>query len=71
MAKNMSGADRVIRFLIAIGVGLLYYFNVVDGVLAYILLAVAAIFLITSFMSICPLYSLFGIRTCKVPESEV
>ena len=68
MKKNMSGADRVIRLLLALGVGLLYYFNVIEGTLAYVLLAVAAIFLLTSFVSICPLYSLFGIRTCKVPK---
>jgi hypothetical protein len=68
MKKNMSGADRVIRFLLAIGVGLLYYFNIIEGALAYVLLAVAAIFVLTSFVSICPLYALFGIRTCKVTK---
>ena len=68
MKKNMGGADRMIRFLLALAVGLLYYFNVIEGTLAYVLLAVAAIFLLTSFVSICPLYSLLGIRTCKVTK---
>ncbi len=68
MKKNMSGIDRVVRFIIAIGVGLLYYFEFIDGALAYVLMAVAVILLLTSFVSFCPLYFLFGIRTCKVPK---
>ena len=66
MKKNMGIADRAIRLLIAVGVGALYYFKVIDGMLAYILLAVAIIFLLTSLVSVCPLYRLLGIRTCKL-----
>lgn len=66
MKKNMGGADRTIRILLALGVGALYYFNVITGTLAYVLLALAAIFVLTSFISFCPLYTLFGINTCKV-----
>lgn len=65
----MSGADRVIRFLLALGVGALYYFEVIEGTLAYVLLAVAVIFLLTSFVSFCPLYKLLGIRSRKAPEA--
>lgn len=68
MKKNMSGADRVIRILIALGVGALYYFKVIDGTLAYVLLAIAAIFVLTSFVSFCPIYSLFGISSCPVKK---
>jgi len=66
MKKNMGSADRIIRLLIAVAVGALYYFEVIEGLTAYILLAVAAIFVLTSFVSVCPLYRLLGIRTCKV-----
>ena len=66
MKKNMGGADRVIRIILALVVVALYYFNVITGTLAYILLAFAAIFVLTSFISFCPLYTLFGINTCKV-----
>ncbi len=66
MKKNMGGADRTIRIILALGVGALYYFNVVTGALAYVLLALAAIFVLTSFIGLCPLYTLFGINTCKV-----
>lgn len=66
MKKNMGGADRAIRIVLALIVGALYYFNMITGTLAYVLLALAAIFVLTSLVSFCPLYVLFGIRTCKV-----
>lgn len=61
----MGNTDKGIRVLLAIGVSLLYFFNVIEGTLAYILMALAIIFLITSFISFCPLYTPFGISTCK------
>lgn len=64
----MGGADRTIRIIVALAVVALYYFKVIDGTLAYVLLALAAIFLLTSFVSVCPLYSIFGINTCKVKQ---
>ncbi|MCA0958427.1 DUF2892 domain-containing protein [Allomuricauda sp. XS_ASV26] len=66
MKKNMGGADRAIRIVLALIVGALYYFNMITGTLAYVLLALATIFVLTSLVSFCPLYTLFGIRTCKV-----
>lgn len=66
MKKNMGGADRAIRIVLALIVGALYYFNMITGTLAYVLLALATIFVLTSLVSFCPLYILFGIRTCKV-----
>ena len=70
MKNNMGRFDRVIRFLIAAGVVALYYFNIIEGALAYVLLAIAAIFLVTSIVGLCPLYTILGIRTCKVPKVE-
>ncbi len=68
MKKNMGGVDRIIRFTVAIGVGVLYYFGILSGTIAYVLLTLAVIFLLTSFVSFCPLYSLFGLSTCKVKK---
>lgn len=65
MKKNMGTTDKVIRILMAIGIALLYYFNVIEGTLAYVLMALAIIFLVTSIVNLCPLYTLFGINTCK------
>ncbi|MBL87553.1 MAG: hypothetical protein CMO82_12950 [Winogradskyella sp.] len=65
MKKNMGSLDKGIRIVIAIGIALLYYFNVIEGTLAYVLMALAIVFLLTSFISFCPLYLPFGWNTCK------
>ncbi|EAQ50504.1 MULTISPECIES: YgaP family membrane protein [Flavobacteriaceae] len=64
MKKNMGGADRIIRTIIAITVGVLYWQGIIEGTLAYVLLALSAVFLLTSFISFCPLYKLVGLNTC-------
>lgn len=65
MKKNMGNTDKGIRIVIAIAVALLYYFDVIEGTLAYVLMAFAIIFLLTSLVSFCPLYAPFGWSTCK------
>lgn len=60
----MGNADRLIRIVIAAVVGALVGFEVVQGTLAYVLLGLAGIFLLTSLVSFCPLYTLFGLNTC-------
>jgi len=62
----MGGADRIIRFIVAAVVGVLFYMNIIEGTLAYVLLGLSGIFLVTSFISFCPLYALVGLNTCKV-----
>lgn len=61
----MGSTDKGIRVVIALVIAALYYFNVIEGTLAYILMALALIFLLTSLISFCPLYSPLGINTCK------
>jgi hypothetical protein len=63
MKKNMGMADKAIRFILAIIVGVLYYTNVINGTLAIVLGLLAVVFILTSFMSFCPLYLPFGINT--------
>ena len=65
MTKNMGAVDRILRILIAVGVAILYFTNIVSGLLGVVLVILAAIFVITSLISFCPLYTLFGITTCK------
>lgn len=68
MTKNMGNIDRVIRVLAAVLVAVLYFTNVISGTVAIILGAVAGIFILTSLVGTCPLYMLFGVKTCKVKE---
>lgn len=65
MKKNMGAADKIIRILLAVAVALLYYLNVISGTLAIVLLVFAGIFILTSFISFCPLYVPFRINTRK------
>jgi hypothetical protein len=65
MKKNMGSTDKIIRILIALVVGVLYYTETISGTTAIVLGAFAIIFLITSFISFCPLYLPFGINTSK------
>ena len=68
MKKNMGGADRIIRLIVAIVVAILFWQGVITGTLGYVLLGVAVVFLLTSFISFCPLYSLVGLNTRKVKQ---
>ena len=65
MKKNMGILDRVLRIAIAIAIVVLYFTQLISGTTAIILLVLAAVFIITSFISFCPLYYPFGIRTRK------
>jgi hypothetical protein len=68
MKKNMGSADRIIRVIIAVIVGVLYYTGTVSGTLGLILLIFAGVFILTSFISFCPLYAPLGITTCSTKE---
>ncbi|MBM6499358.1 YgaP family membrane protein [Flavobacterium macrobrachii] len=59
----MGMADKAIRFALAAIVGVLYYTNVINGTLAIVLGVLAVVFILTSFISFCPLYLPFGITT--------
>lgn len=65
MKKNMGTIDKVIRILVAVVIVVLYFTHVISGTLAIILLLFAGIFIVTSFLSFCPLYLPFGLSTNK------
>ncbi len=65
MKKNMGSIDRVVRVIIALVVVGLYFAGIISGTLAIILLVLGAVFILTSLVSVCPLYMPFGIKTCK------
>jgi hypothetical protein len=65
MTKNMGGTDKITRLLVAAVLVILYTNGTITGSLGWIALALAGIFIVTSLISFCPLYTLFGISTCK------
>jgi len=68
MKPNMGTADKIIRIAIAVLVAVLYFTNVITGTLGIILLVLAAVFVLTSLISFCPLYLPFGINTGKTKQ---
>lgn len=69
MKKNMGTTDRVIRLIIAAVIGVLYYTGTISGTLGIVLLVLAGVFVLTSFVSFCPLYLPFGLSTCPNKNS--
>jgi hypothetical protein len=65
MKKNMGSADKIIRLALAVLVAVLYFTNVINGTIAIVLGIFASVFVLTSFISFCPLYLPFGISTFK------
>lgn len=65
MKKNMGNVDRAIRLVVAAVIVVLYFINVISGILGIILLALAGIFVLTSLIRVCPLYMPFGVKTCN------
>ncbi len=66
----MGAIDRIIRIIVAIAIASLYFAQVISGTLAIVLLVLAGVFILTAFISFCPLYLPFGISTCKTKTKE-
>ncbi|WPP49706.1 YgaP family membrane protein [Catalinimonas niigatensis] len=68
MKRNMGNADRIIRTVIAMIVAALIISGTFTGVWAIVLGVFAAVFLLTSLVSFCPLYTLLGLNTCIIKK---
>ena len=68
MKKNVGSIDKVVRLLLAAILIVLFITNVVSGIVGYILLALAAIFVLTSLINFCPIWAIFGINTCPAKK---
>lgn len=68
MKKNMGNTDRIIRFLLAAVVAVLYFTNIITATLGIVLLVLAGVFVFTSLVSFCPLYALVGLNICPVKK---
>ena len=70
MEKNMGSADRTIRVIVAAIIIALYMTKIISGTVGIILLALSAVFLLTSFISFCPLYLLFGLNSLRKKKNS-
>lgn len=71
MVKNIGSADKMIRLIIAAIVIALYFTGTVTGTLGIVLLVVAGVLVLTSFISFCPLFAMLGINSCPVKNDSV
>ena len=65
MKKNMGIIDRGLRIALAALVLVLFLTHTISGTAAIILGAIAVVFLLTSFVGVCPAYLAFGLSTAK------
>lgn len=65
MKQNIGTADKIIRMIIAIIVGVLIFTGAIKGTAALVLGILAAVFVLTALAGTCPLYIPFKISTKK------
>ncbi len=70
MKKNMGASDKIARIIIAAVIVILFFTNVISGTFGYVLLALAGVFVATSLISFCPLYTLFGLKTNSTEKDK-
>ena len=63
MKKNMGIADRGIRVIIAAILISLFATGTINGPVGILLIALSVVFVLTSFIGVCPLYLPFGLST--------
>ncbi|NOT50944.1 MAG: DUF2892 domain-containing protein [Chitinophagaceae bacterium] len=69
MKPNMGTADRIIRVLLAAVFAYLYFSGTVTGIPGIVLIVLGAVFVLTSLVSFCPLYTLVGLNTCPKKQA--
>jgi ABC-type glycerol-3-phosphate transport system permease component len=67
-STNVGLIDRVLRILIAAGLAYAYFSGKLQGIAGVVLLVVAVVLVITSFVGFCPLYRIFNLSTAKKKE---
>lgn len=68
MKKNVGNIDRIVRILLALVFGYLYFSGTVAGMVGTVLLVLGGIFVLTALLGTCPIYSLIGVSTCPVKQ---
>jgi hypothetical protein len=70
MKKNMALGDRILRFILAVLLIVLFFTTDTGAPWKYVMITVASIFMLTAYLGSCPLYSLFGIDTRQFKEAD-
>ena len=65
----MGTIDKLIRLVIAAVFVILYFMGIVSGTLGIVLLVLAGVFVVTSLISFCPLYTVLGLNSGKTDKA--
>lgn len=65
----MGNTDRIVRVLLAVLFAVLYFGGFITGTWGIVLVVLGGVFVLTSLVSFCPLYTLFGMNTCPVKNT--
>ena len=63
MDRNIGPEDRIVRIVVALGLGLLVYLGVLAGIAGTVALVVAAYLLLTGLFVRCLVYKVIGVDT--------
>jgi len=69
MKQNMGSIDKIVRVLVAVIIGILYFTDQITGTAAIILGILAVVFLLTSAIGFCPLYLPLKLSTIKKKDA--
>lgn len=69
MKKNVGNIDKVIRIVLAIIFGVLYFTGTLTGTLGLVLVILGGVFVLTSLVGVCPIYSIVGLTTCPTKKA--
>lgn len=67
----MGNTDKMIRVIIALLLVGFYFMGIITGTIGMVLLILSAVFILTSLVSFCPLYTLLGINTCPAKKKSL
>ncbi|MCO6497753.1 MAG: DUF2892 domain-containing protein [Chitinophagaceae bacterium] len=70
MKANINGTDKIVRFILAAVLAVLYISGVVTGWLGVVFVVFAAVLVVTAFINFCPIYHFLGISTRKKSEDK-
>jgi len=65
MKPNVGSADKIVRYLLAVGLAALMVFGKVEGPLFWVAGALAIIFAGTALINWCPIWAAIGVNTRK------
>jgi hypothetical protein len=63
MVKNVGMADRVVRIVVGLGLGLLIYMKTIEGSAAIVTGVVAVYLLLSGLFAMCVVYKMIGVDT--------